>query len=114
MLSTLVLALLSFQPEPMPLDNIGTQRARTLVGKHVLVSLLVGKPPYTWRGVTVVGADDRPDGVERTAVLIGKRFDLKGKRIIVAGTLRVIEHPGVWIGAEIVLPWTEIRVEETR
>jgi hypothetical protein len=38
------------------LDNLGIDRARTLDGQRVLVSLRVGKPPYTWNGVTVVGA----------------------------------------------------------
>jgi hypothetical protein len=60
----------------------------------------------------VVGTDGRPDEVERAAELIGKRFDVEGKRIVVAGALRVIEHPGRRIGQEVMLPWTEIRIEE--
>ena len=43
-------------------------------------SPLVGKPLYTWNGSTMVGTDDRPDGVKGTAILIGKRLDVRGKR----------------------------------
>ena len=33
-------------------------------------------------------------------------------RLIVRGTLRVIRHPGVVIGATTFAPYTEVRVEE--
>jgi hypothetical protein len=112
MLAIIALTILAFQPRPLALDNLGLDRARTLDGKRVLVSFLVGKPPYSWRGSTLVGTDDKPDGVERTAILVGRRLDVEDKRILVAGRLRVIEHPARQIGQELVLPWTEIRVEE--
>jgi hypothetical protein len=114
MISAIVAALLAYHPQPLPLDNISIELARTMDGKRVLVSLLVGKPTYTSRGSTMIGADDRPDGIERGAILMGKRLDVEGKRIPIVGTLRVIEHPVRVIGRELVLAWTEIRVEETR
>jgi len=43
---------------------------------------------------------------------VGKRLDVEGKWIVVAGTLRVIEHPARQMGRELVLPWVEIRAEE--
>jgi hypothetical protein len=95
---SIALTLLAFHPQPLTLDNLGLDRGRILDGRRVLVSLLVGNPPYTWNGITAVDTDDRPDGVERTAVLVGKRFDVKeGKRIVVAGTLQVIQYPGRWV-----------------
>ena len=108
------LVLFAFIPvsQPITFDNLGIDRARMIDGQRVLVSLLVGKPPYTFKGSTVVGADDKPDGIERTAILVGKRLDVEGKRIVVAGRLRVIEHPARLVGRELVLPWVEIRVEE--
>jgi hypothetical protein len=84
-------------PPPIPFDNLSLNRARILDGKHVLVSLLVAKPPYPWKGSTIVDVDDG-DGIERTAVLVGKRLDLEVKRIVVAGTLRAIEHPVRLVG----------------
>lgn len=63
---------------------------------------------------TVAGAEDKPDGVERTAVLVGKRLNVEGKRIVVDGTLRVVEHPARRVGQEVVLSWTGVRVEEER
>jgi hypothetical protein len=78
----------------------------------VVVTLLVGKPPCTWHGSTIVGPDDQPDGIERTAVLRGKRLDVKGQRITVMGKLRVIDHPGRVVGTVIVPAWVEIRIEE--
>jgi hypothetical protein len=53
-----------------------------------------------------------PDGVKRNAVLVGRRLDVEGRRIVVAGTLRVIQHPARVVGEELVLPWVEIRVEQ--
>lgn len=114
MLTSIALTLLACHPQPISLDNISLERARTLDGKRVLVSLLVTKQPYIWNGATIAGADDRPDGVARVAVLPGTRPDVEGKRIVVAGTLRVVEHPARWIGQELVLPWVEIRVEEAK
>jgi hypothetical protein len=59
----------------------------------------------------VVGIDDKPDGADRTAVLIGKWLNVEGKRIVI-DRLRVIEHLARQIGQELVLQWTEVRVEE--
>jgi len=113
-LTDVAIALLSYHPHPIPLDNLGIDHARTLDGKRVLVSLLAGKPPYAFKGSTIIGTDDSQDGVERTAVLVGRRLDAEGKRVVVAGTLRVIEHPARQVGRELVLPWVEIRVEERK
>jgi hypothetical protein len=77
---------------------------------------MIGKPPYMWKGSTIIGTDDTPDGVERTAILKGNRLDAvkEGRWVTVSGTLRVIDHPAPRIGQEVVLPWTEIRVEEAK
>jgi hypothetical protein len=48
----------------------------------------------------------------RAAVLAGPLLGVEGKEIVVADTLQVIDHPGRRIGVELVLPWTEIMVEE--
>jgi hypothetical protein len=99
--------------QPINLNDLGINRARTLDGQRVLVTFLVGKPLYTWKGATIIGTDDTSDGIERTAVLKGKRLDVKeGRRVTVTGTLRVIDHPARRIGKEVVLPWSEIRIEE--
>jgi hypothetical protein len=37
---------------------------------------------------------------------------MKGKRITVAGKLRVIEHPARFMGGVVVPPWVEITVDE--
>jgi hypothetical protein len=112
MLSTIALFLIAFHPQPLPLDNLSLNRAHTLDGKRVLATILVAKPPFTLNGSTIVDADDKADGIERTAILVGRRLDAEGKRIVVAGTLRVIEHPARQVGQELLLPWIEIRVEE--
>jgi hypothetical protein len=66
-------------------------------------------------GSTVIGTTKPPDGIERTAILKGKRLDVKeGRRVTVTGMLRVIDHPAWRIGLEVVVPWTEIRVEESK
>jgi len=109
-----VAALLTFHTRPIPLDNLGIDRARTMDGKRILVSLLAGKPPYAVKGSTIIGSDDRQDGIERTAVLSGWRLDMEGKRVVVTGTLRAIEHQARLVGQELVLPWVEIRVEEVK
>jgi hypothetical protein len=78
-----------------------------------VASFLVGKPPYTLRGSTIIGTGDSLDRVERTAIL-GRRVDLnvrEGRRVTVVGVLKVVDHPARRIGGEIVLPWVEIRIE---
>ena len=97
----------------LPVRSRWSSRARSLHGKQVLVTFLVAKPPYSEKGITVVGAVDLPDGAERVAYLVGKRNNVdEGKRITVAGTLRVIQHEASFVGGQIVPTWTEIRVEE--
>jgi hypothetical protein len=74
---------------------------------------LVAKPLDYCRACTSVGAADLPDGAERGAILLGKRFDIEeGKRITVSGTLRVIDWPGCYIGGKLVPAWVQIRVDE--
>jgi hypothetical protein len=85
MLTTIALTLLAFHPQPLVFDNLSLERSRTLNVKRVLVALLVTKPPYAFKGLTVVGSDDRADGMERTAVLAGRRLSVEGKRVAVAG-----------------------------
>jgi hypothetical protein len=87
--------------------------ARILDGRPVVASFVAGKPAYTWRGFTIVGPDDLGDGVERSAVLRGNRLDVReGRRITVVGVLRVIDHPARRVGGELVLPWSEVRIEQ--
>lgn len=89
------------------------ERARTLHGKPVTVTLFVAKPVFAAGGRTTIGADDHPDGAERVAYLKGRRYDVReGTRVTVTGTLRVIDHPGAFVGTTFVPPWTEIRVED--
>ncbi len=47
-------------PQPLPLDSLSFNRARTLDAKRVLVSSLVGKPPHTLNGSTIIGTDAKP------------------------------------------------------
>jgi hypothetical protein len=112
MLAVALLVLIPAMPEPIYLETLSIQRARFLDGQRATVSLMIGKPPYTWQGSTIIGTDDTPDGIERTAVLKGWRLDAvrEGKRVTVSGVLRVVDHPARRIGREIVPPWTEIRV----
>jgi hypothetical protein len=80
----------------------------------VTVTFLVAKPSYTWRGLTIVGAADRPDGAERGAHLAGWRYDLEeGKRLTVPGRLRVIDHAPAFVNGQLVPAWVEVRVEES-
>lgn len=54
-----------------------------------------------------------PDGAERGAILMGKRFDIEeGKRITVTGTLRVIDWPAYYVEGKLVQGWTGITVVE--
>jgi hypothetical protein len=110
MLATVRLVIVSV--ETINLETLSIHRARHLGGQRIVVSFLVGKPPYTWKGSTIVGTIDMPDVVERTAVLKGWRLASvrEGKRVAVSGVLRFIDHPARVIGGTIVTPWQEIRV----
>jgi hypothetical protein len=109
----LTLALLLL-PVPLDLDSASIARARSLDGRLVVGSILVGKMPWLAADSTLVGTIDTADGITRTARLMGRRRDVEGKRVIVVGVLRVIDHSGGWIGQELVLPWSEIRVDESK
>jgi hypothetical protein len=78
----------------------------------VLVSLVVAKPSYTLVGSTVIGAADRDDGAERTAVLRGNHLDIVGDRVVVVGVVRVIEHGPYVVNQVLVERWVELRVEQ--
>jgi hypothetical protein len=109
----LALAAIITLPTRINLDSISVERARTLEGRLVMTSFVVGKPAYTWRGLTTIGTDDLPDGVERSAVLKGWSLaSTEGHRVTVVGVMRGIQHPARQIGNEFVLPWSEIRIEE--
>jgi hypothetical protein len=104
-MTTLILsALVIATGERIDLDDITVNRARALDGRRVVAVFRIAKPTYTLLGRTVIGAADRDDGAERTAVLWGKRLDLDvGQRVAVAGVLRVIDHRpdvigGVFVG----------------
>jgi len=63
----------------------------------------------------MAGPADRDDDVERGAVLLGKRLDVKeGERLVVRGTLRVIHHKGDVVNGVIVPAWFEVRVTEVK
>ena len=107
--------LLAFDLRPIDLGGMSLDRARGLDGKPVTVSLIAAKPAYTLLGRTMLGCADRDDEVERGAILMGRRFDVKeGERIVVRGTLRVVRHRGDVVNGVIVPAWWELRVEESR
>jgi len=115
MVLPILFAVLALDYRPLDLGMMSLDRARTLDGKPVTVSFLVATPPYTLLGRTVLGAADRDDDVERGAVLLGRRFDVReGERLVVRGTLRTIYHPPCFVGSVAVGSWWEIRVEEVR
>lgn len=61
----------------------------------------------------VLGTPGRPDGVERTAVLAGRRAEVgRGRRVGVVGVLRVIDHGAAVVNDVHVPPWSEVRVEQ--
>jgi hypothetical protein len=82
-----------------------------LDSRRVVAVFRVAKPADVLLGRTVVGAADRDDGAERTAVLWGKRLDLDvGQRVAVAGVLHVIDHNPDLVGGAFVAGWREVRV----
>lgn len=99
--------------DPVDLDGITVDAAQRLDGKLVAASFIPSKPSYTLLGMTVLGAADRGDGIERTAVLAGNRLDLKeGERTVVVGTLLVFRHEATTVNGVFVPGWVEIRVEQ--
>jgi hypothetical protein len=74
---TTFLLIAPFIPQPVNLDAISINRANHLHGKPVVASFIVGKPLYTLKGKTIIGTNDKPDGIERTAVLLGRRLDFR-------------------------------------
>jgi hypothetical protein len=111
MLNTIILVIIAADPVPIILDKISLGEARSLDGKDVQVTFLIGKLPYYWNGTTIVGANDSPDGVERTAFFRYGHNLSEGKQVTLKGKIRLIDHPARLIGKEVVPPWTEIRVE---
>jgi hypothetical protein len=55
---TLALASFISTLQPLDLETLDIARARSLDGKPVVVTFLVGKPPWTLRGATIIGPDD--------------------------------------------------------
>ena len=108
-----VLHVLLFAACPVvDLDRLTPAAARELTGRPCWVTFLPVGPADTVRGVTVVGAAEQPDGVSRTAVLKGERFDVKeGRRLTVRATVRVIDHPPAFVNGVFVPGWTEVRAE---
>ena len=109
MLTAFVLALL---PQPVALSTLRLDRARELQGQFVLARFVIAKPHFTLKNRTVIGAADRTDGIERTAVVRGIRRDLDtGRRVSVPGILRVLDHETATVNGVSVPTWTEIRVQ---
>ena len=107
-----VAALVATAP-PIPLDRITLDQVRTLDGKPVVVTFIVGKPLDLCLGRTIVGAADHPDGSERGAHLARIRLDVDpGQRIGVFGVMRVLNHAPAFVGGQLVPGWVEIRVTE--
>lgn len=106
----LVLAVL---PQAVSLDGISIERARAMNGQLVTASFIVGKPSYTLKGFTVLGANDREEWAERGAVLKGNHLNIDmGERVKVIGILRVIDHPPSFVNRQLVPAWVEIRVQQ--
>lgn len=104
--------LLSLFADPVRLDDISLDLARAMDGRVVVSTFLCEKPSYTFSGATIIGAADRGDGIERTAVVDGDRLDLDmGMRVTIFGVLRVIDHEAAFVNGVFVPGWVEIRVE---
>ncbi|MCE9564441.1 MAG: hypothetical protein K8U57_20580 [Planctomycetes bacterium] len=115
MLLPIILAVCALGLRPLDLGATTLDRASTLDTQPVTVSFIVGRPTYTLLGRTMAGTVDRDDDVERGAVLLGKRLDVKeGERVTVRGTLRVIQHKADVVNGAIVPAWYEVRVTEVR
>ena len=109
MLTAFVLALL---PQPITLSTIRLGEARELQGRFVVARFEIATPCFTLKNRTVIGAADRDDGIERTAVVRGIRRDLDlGRRVSVLGILRVIDYESATVNEVAVSTWTEIRVQ---
>ncbi|VTU02460.1 unnamed protein product [Gemmataceae bacterium] len=112
---TVALLILSADLRPIDLGALSLERAHTLDGRTVTVTLLVQKPAYSLLGRTAIGAADRDDGSERGAVLLGRRLDVReGERLVVRGRLDVIRHRADVVNGTVVPAWIEIRVTEAR
>ena len=109
MLTAFVLALL---PQPVAFSTLRLGEARELHGRFVIAKFVIATPCFTLKNRTVIGAADRDDGIERTAVVRGIRRDLDvGRRVSVLGILRVIDHGSSTVNGVAVPAWTEIRVQ---
>lgn len=49
-----MLAATFIDPTPLALEGVSPLKARHLSGQKVTVSVRIGKPPFTWRGRTVL------------------------------------------------------------
>jgi hypothetical protein len=112
------LLLLTLATPRIDLDSISRDRARHLSGRVVASFLSVKHTDYhpdrLGRPWTILGAADRDDDAERRAHVRGRRFDLDGgKRVTVAGVLRVIGHPATVLNGVRVGEWVELRVTAT-
>jgi hypothetical protein len=107
----LVMAADLFSPV-VPLDTMTVDHARTLSGHRVRLSMRSAKPADYHGGRTVVGCADRPDGVERGAILKGERSDVEKADLLLVGVLHVIDHPARVSDGAFIPAWVEIRVEE--
>src|SRR5262245_39405219 len=107
-----MLALLLLTP-PLAFESLEAIQADELRGERITVRLKIGVPGFWWGARTVIGAGERPDGIERTVILKGKRLDLEpGDSITVTGTLRIILHPRSIVNGVFIPAWTEFRLEE--
>jgi hypothetical protein len=115
LLTLAAIAIAGEASRPVPLDLISLDRARSLHGRAVVATFIVTKPNHYSHGRTIVGAADHPDGTERLAVLGDMRVDVEqGRRVVVAGTLRVTDWPASFIDGRLVPGWVEVRVAEPK
>jgi hypothetical protein len=100
---------------PINFDSITAERARAMSDRVVVAEFVTGRPIMTWNNVTVIGAADRDDGAERTAVLKGNRLDLDmGERVRVVGVLKVYDRKADTVGGVFVPAWVEVRIRQAR
>lgn len=114
MLTLAMLALTPVQVKPLPLDTLPLADARKLDGRRVVAMFTAATVPVTLpTGDTSVGLGEADDGTERGVILRGHRLDMDpGDRLIVGGTLHVIDHPADFVNGIMVPAWVEVRVEQ--
>lgn len=103
---------LPFLVLPIFFNDLEPIQADELKGKKITVRLQIGSPSFTWKGRTITGAGEQPDGISRTVTLKGRRDLEPGDVITVTGFVRIILHPRSQVNGVIIPAWTELRLDE--